>query len=317
MTQAASPATSQALPTPSPRATGDSGNLGLYALVVAIWGTSWIGVKMQVGADVSVLASVTYRFALAAVVLFVWCLLRRDRLRFTPAQHLRIAGQGILMFAVNYILFYWAALYLTSGLLAVAFSTVILFNLGLGILFLGQKVEVRLIIGVLLGLTGIGAVFWPEVASFSLADDGAKGVLLSLGGTICAALGMTLSARNQKAGLPVMQTNAYGMAYGAAFTAALTVVLGVPFGFDLSVSYVGGLLYLALVASIFAFGAYLTLLGRIGPARASYSSVLYPIIALGLSTVFENYHWAPSAIAGFLLVLTGNILVLHKPSAKA
>lgn len=308
MSQVSSPASSSA-PTAS---VSDSRNLGLYAGVVAIWGTSWIALKLQVGSGVEVLPSVAYRFGLAAAVLFGWCLLRGLPLRFSRAQHLRMAAQGALMFTFNYIFFYYAALYLTSGLLAVASSTVILLNLILGLLFLGQKLEPRLVLGICLGLIGVGAVFWPEISHFSLSDAGTRGLLLSLGGTVCVALSMTLSARNQKAGLPVLQTNAFAMTYGAILTVALAIISGTPFSFAPTVAYVGGLLYLALVASILAFGAYLTLAGRIGPTRASYASVLYPIIALALSTVFEGYHWAPSAILGLGLVLIGNILVLYR-----
>ncbi len=59
-----------------------------------------------------------------------------------------------------------------------------------------------------------------------------------------------------------------------------------------------------------AFGCYLTLLGRIGPARAAYATVLFPIIALMLSTAFEGYRWTVEAFAGVALVLSGNLLVL-------
>lgn len=313
MSQASSPAPSLSVPTPS--ASG-SGNIGLYAAVVAIWGTSWIAITLQVGSGVAVLPSVAYRFGLAALMLFGWCLLRGHTLRFNRSQHLRMVAQGFLMFTLNYFLFYSAALHLSSGLLAVASSTVILFNLVLGVLFLGQKLDTRLLAGVLLGLSGIAAVFWPEVSHFSLSDTGTQGVLLALAGTVCVAVSLTLSAYNQKSGLPVLQTNAYSMAYGTVLTVLLAFATGTPFTFAMTADYIGGLVYLSLVASILAFGAYLTLVGRIGPSRASYASVLYPIIALGLSTVFEGYQWTSSAILGLGLVLIGNILVLQRKASR-
>jgi drug/metabolite transporter (DMT)-like permease len=289
-------------------------SFGLYALVVAIWGTSWIGLKWQVGADVDLLASITYRFAIAALVLFAWCRLRGLPLRFTAAQHLRIAAQGALLFSGNYVLFYAAARHLTSGLLAVAFSTVIVFNLVLAALFLGQRLERRLLAGTVLGLVGVAMVFWPEIGGFSLSDDGARGALLALGGTVCAALGMTIAARNQQAGVPVVPSTAFGMAWGTLATAVLALASGARFGFAVTPAYVGSLLYLALVASVLAFCAYLTLLGRIGPARASYASVLFPVLALAVSTWLEGYQWTPLALGGVVLVLAGNVLVLSWPT---
>lgn len=303
---------------PSPAGSpGRFADAGLYALVVAIWGTSWIGLKLQVGADVAVLASVTYRFGLAGLLLIGLALARRQSLILSRSQHLRVATQGVILFGINYLCFYGAAQHLTSGLLAVAFSTVIVMNIILGALFLGIRLEGRMAGGAVLGLGGIGLVFWPEVSSLSLADSGLKGVLLALGGTACAAVGMTLSAANQKAGLKVIPTNAFGMLYGATAVGAVALATGTPFAFAWTWSYAGGLAYLVVFSSVIAFTAYLTLLGRIGPARASYASVLFPVVALGISTLAEGYVWTPTAFGGVALVLMGNLLVLTKPKVAA
>lgn len=296
---------------------GRFADAGLYALVVAIWGTSWIGLKLQVGADVAVLASVTYRFALAGGLLMVWSLWRGHSLILSGAQHRRVAAQGIILFGVNYLCFYGAAQHLTSGLLAVVFSTVVVLNIILGAVFLGARLEARMAAGAALGLGGIGLVFWPEVSSLSLNDSAVKGVALALGGTLCAAVGMTLSAANQKAGLRVMPTNAFGMLYGAAAVGMVAVISGTPFTFAWTPAYAGGLAYLVVFSSIIGFTAYLTLLGRIGPARASYASVLFPLLALAVSTVVEGYTWTPEAFSGVALVLMGNVLVLTRPCRVA
>ena len=120
------------------------------------------------------------------------------------------------------------------------------------------------------------------------------------------------SARNQKAGIPVVQGNAFGMAYGALFTFAVALVRGVPFAFDGSPAYLLSLFYLALFATVFGFGCYLTLLGRIGADRAAYASVVFPVVALGLSTVFEDFRWTAPAFAGVALILLGNVVVLAR-----
>lgn len=298
---------------------------GLYALVVCIWGSSWVGLKMQVGADVPALVSVLYRFALSATVLFGWCWLRGISLRHSLAQHGAMAMQGILLFAINYALFYNAAYYLTGGLIAIVFSTVVIMNLFLAVVVTKTPFDTRLGLGAILGLVGIVVVFIPEIGSFQASSGGAhwyenntvKGVGLALAGTACAAVGMTLSARNQRAGLTVLASNAWGMGY-ATLALLLTVLLsGTPIRFAWTPSYVGGLLYLSVVSSVIAFGAYLTLVGRIGVTRASYASVLFPIIALMLSTVTEGYQWSFDAVIGIALVLSGNILVLYRPRPAA
>jgi len=102
------------------------------------------------------------------------------------------------------------------------------------------------------------------------------------------------------------------MAYGTVILAATAAVLGKPFIIDWSIQYIASLLWLALLSSVVAFFAYLTLLGRIGSGRAGYSTVLFPVFALLISTFAENYHWTVYAISGLALVMIGNVIVLGR-----
>jgi len=286
-------------------------NLSLYAVTVFIWGSTWLGIKFQLG-EVDPLVSVVYRFCLASVLLFAWCCLRSLNMRFAVRDHLFIALQGTCLFAVNYWLFYLAEVHLTSGIVAVMFSTIVFWNILNGRVFLKTPVRANVICGAGLGIVGIGLVFWPELSGFSLADDGFKGFVLSMTATLLASFGNILSARNQRHGLPVVQTNAYGMAYGTLLMLAVALIAGKPFTFDPSAPYVVSLLYLALFGSVIAFGCYLTLVGNIGADRASYATLLFPIIALIISTLFEGYQWSTPAVAGVAIILAGNALSLAK-----
>ena len=286
-------------------------NLSLYAVTVFIWGSTWLGIKFQLG-EVDPLVSVIYRFCLASALLFAWCRLRSLSMRFTIRDHLFIALQGTCLFAVNYWLFYLAEVHLTSGIVAVMFSTIVFWNILNARLFLKTPVRVNVIGGAVLGIVGIGLVFWPELSGFSLADDGFRGFMLSMAATLLASFGNILSARNQRHGLPVVQTNAFGMAYGTLLMLLAALIAGKPFSIDPSAPYIISLLYLALFGSVIAFGCYLTLVGSIGADRASYATLLFPIIALIISTVFEGYQWSLPAVAGVAVILAGNALSLAK-----
>lgn len=281
----------------------------LYVITVIIWGSTWLAIKFQIG-SVAPEVSVAYRFALASLVLIGYCALTGRRLRYGWRDHAFMALQGVLMFSVNYLLFYWATKYLTTGLLAVIFSSIIFMNILGRVFFFGELVQRQVATSAVLGLTGIVLVFWHEFTSFNLSHEGVIGAAVGLVATVFASLGNITSVRNQRHGLPVVQINAFGMAYGAAFMALVAIANGNPFVFDPSLSYVFSLLYLALFGSVFAFGCYLTLLGRIGADRAAYANVLFPIIALGLSTLFEGFQWSGEALAGVALVLIGNLLAL-------
>jgi drug/metabolite transporter (DMT)-like permease len=287
-----------------------------YLLTVLIWGSTWFAIRFQLGA-VDPSLSLVYRFGLAACLLLVWCLIRRVELRFSAKEHLAMAAQGLCLFSFNYLLFYWCTGLITSGLVAIIFSTVIVMNIINGAIFLKKPVQSIVLLGALVGLLGITLVFWHEIeASQAVSEQASAKVLKGLGiglvATFFASLGNILSARNQSHKLPVLQTNAFGMAYGAAFMVIYALVAGVPIVFEWSVGYVGSLLYLSIFGSIIAFGAYLTLVGRIGADRAAYATVLFPLVALVISSIYEDFQWTPLALAGVALVLIGNIMVVAR-----
>lgn len=284
-------------------------NALLYAATVLFWGTSWLAIKYQLGVVVPEV-SIVYRFGVSALIMLALCLATRRRLRFSLREHAFMAAQGLCLFSTNYVLLYQATRFLTSGLVAVAFSTITVTTIVLGALFFGFPVRPRVAAGAACGLLGIGLVFWPEIRAFDLAAGGGLGLVLALGGTALAATGMLISARNQRAGLPVIANNAWSMAYGFVFIALYSALSGLPFAFDRSPTYVVSLVYLAVGATVIGFWTYLTLVGRIGPDRAAYASVLFPIVALTLSTLFEGFAWTPLALSGVVLVLAGNVLVL-------
>ena len=284
----------------------------LYLAAVLIWGSTWYAIKFQLGV-VAAEVSLVYRFALAAAVLLLFCLLTRRSLRYSPRQHGFIALLGLFLFSTNYLIFYWATELLTSGIVALMFSTVILMNIINGALFMRMRVSTRVIAGAVLGIGGIAAIFWAEVSAVENSADAWRGLWMCIVATYLASIGNIVSAYNQQQGIPVVQANAWGMAYGAAIMGLYALISQVPFNYDPAPAYTVSLLYLSIFGSILAFGSYLTLIGRIGADRAAYAAVLFPVIALGISTLFENYQWTPRALFGFALVLLGNYIVLTKP----
>ncbi|MFK5925450.1 MAG: DMT family transporter [Desulfuromusa sp.] len=287
------------------------GNLFFYIMTILIWGSTWLAIKYQLGI-VAPAFSIAYRFGLAALILLVWCLLTRRPMRFSFRDHQFIALQGIMLFALNYLFFYLSEVYITSGLAAVVFSTIVIMNLVNGRIFLGIPMEWKVMLGGVFGLVGLGLLFWPEMATVNFSDPILSGLLFSFGATYLASLGNILSARNQKKKLPIIQTNAYGMSYGALGMFLIAWLSGSPMIIETTPAYLLSLVYLALFGSVIAFGCYLTLIGRIGVGRAAYTTLLFPIVALLLSTLWEDYNWTFSGILGIGLILCGNCLALVK-----
>ncbi len=290
----------------------------LYTATVLIWGTTWFAITFQLG-DISEAVSLFYRYALAALILMCVCIIRRSAMRFKLKDHLFMALQGLFLFSLNYLLFYWCTGYIASGLVAVVFSTMIAMNIFNSALFLKQAVRPLVVLGALFGLLGISLVFGHELiaARENLASGNViKGLALGLLATYCASLGNILSARNQRSGIPVLQSNAWGMLYGCLLLFFYSIASGAAFSFQWSMAYSLSLLYLAVFGSVIAFGTYLTLVGRIGADKAAYATVLFPIVALALSTRYENFEWTAMSVIGVVLVLLGNVIVVGRKTIR-
>jgi drug/metabolite transporter (DMT)-like permease len=291
-------------------------DLFLYVSSVLIWGTTWLAITFQLGV-VPVSVSVAYRFALAAILLLGYCALRRLPMRFSLADHRFMALQGLFLFGLNYLLTYHAERFISSGLTAVGFTAIVFLNIIGARLVFGTPITGPMILGASLGALGIALVFWRDLRGFEASENGALGLGLILGAATISSVGNLLAAWNQKhRGLPIVQSNAFGMAYGALLVSAIAILAGESFQIDPTLSYLASLLYLALFGTAIAFGAYLSLLGRIGAARAGYASVLFPLVALALSTWIEGFVWHLPAIAGMALSLAGNVILLRKRAAQ-
>ncbi|MCG6912536.1 EamA family transporter [bacterium BMS3Abin03] len=284
-------------------------NFILFSIPALIWGSTWLAIKYQLGV-VDPLVSVSYRFLLAAVILFAYCSITGMNLKYSVKQHLHIALQGLLLFGVNYWLVYLAEVHLESGLVAVLFSTVIFFNIINGAIFLKSRIRLNVLLSSFIGFAGIILVFKEELFGFTFSSVESSALLVAGLSVVIASLGNITSAYNQKNKLPVIQTNTFGMLYGSLLMLLLALVTGKSFNFNFSFSYIGSLMYLAVFGSIIAFTSYLTLLGKIGADRAAYVMLVFPIIALILSTLFEDYLWDVYAIIGVALVTLGNFMVL-------
>jgi len=281
----------------------------LYAVLVLIWGSTWAAIRYQLG-PVAVEVSVAYRFAIAASILFAFALATGRNLRIPWRLYPMIVLQGLLLFSGNYFLVYYATAYITSGLIAVVFSGLVLVNAVNERLFFKTPVDRSIVIAATLGLSGIALIFWPEIGHLSLSDGTLFGIGCALLSLFIASLGNMAAYANTGKNLSVIAVNAHGMMWGSALSALIALLLGREFNFSTELPYLASLLYLALPGSAIAFGCYLALMRRIGSARTAYSSVLFPVVALTISTVIENYHWSLLSATGVILTLLGNWLAL-------
>lgn len=288
-------------------------NLLLYFVVVLIWGTTWISVKYQIG-EVHPQVSIFYRFFIASSLLFLYCLVKKETLRFKLKDHFYLLLLGAGMFSIHCLLIYEATFYLVSAIACLLFSCVSLFNILNNALILKSKPQKQVLTGALMGVLGIAFFFWDEVTQFKFSQATLYGASLALSGSYVFSLGNILGKRNQTAGFRLIPSVAWGMLYGSLIMFFYSLFGQVPFDISYKTSYWISLLYLAIPGSIAAFLCYLKLIERIGPEKTGYATVLFPVIALLISMGVEGYLPSYKDLIGMILILGGNILVMVKPT---
>ena len=290
-------------------------NLQLFATCVIIWGSTWIVITFQLG-SVAPEMSVGYRFLLASAALFAFCRWCRLPLSFTPSQHADLLLFGASMFSVSYILVYYAETFIVSGMVAVGYSASPMISMLFSRMFFGTPITRQVVTGALFGVVGIVCVFWPEFGKLSVSRNAELGALLTILSVLASAAGSMVAMRTQRRGLPTWTSMAWGMFYGGALALVFGAALGKPFTVELTVAYWLSMVYLAMLGSIVTFFCYLTLLGRIGAAPASYIGVMVPIVALTISFFFEKFTWGWLTTVGVILSVLGNVVMLRGKNTR-
>lgn len=286
----------------------------LYIATVLVWGSTWLAIEYQIS-EVAIDVSLLYRFAIAALIMWGYCLWAKVPMRFSRHNHVYILLLALCNFSANYTLLYWSQKYLSSAMTSIGFSTMLLMNIINTRIFFGTKIQPRVYIGAGIGICGIIALFWNDLKQINASGEALFGLLLVLSGSLVASFGNMASVRNSRHGMNVFAVNAWGMLYAVLLLTIMTALSGSELTIPTKPSFVISLLYLAVFGTVIAFATYYILLRDIGPEKASYVIVLFPVVAVTLSSLFEGFIWTNNIILGFVLVLLGNAIVLT-PSSK-
>ena len=286
-------------------------NLVLFGITLFCWSPTWYIIKFQLG-YVDPLVSVFYRFLIASIIIFIYLIIKKKTLKFSFNHHLWFLFFGTSLYSLNYVFFYISNTYLISAFPAIVFSTVVIMNILGEALYFKKKPSLKTLIGVTIGMIGIMIIFNDEVFNFNLNNGTHVGLFLALLGTFCASTGNMIHQRNLNYNFPLIETIAYAMLYGSLVTLLIIQIKGTELLFEYSFSYIASLAYLSIVGSIFAFIFYLRLLEKVGAGRAGYVGVLMPVLALLISTIFENLEWQIDLIMGLPILIIGAVLVINQ-----
>lgn len=282
-----------------------------FAIVTLIWGSTWIVIRDQLG-TVPPSWSVAYRFAVAGVAMLCWALWRRDSLRLDARGWGFAAALAVAQFVLNFNFVYRAELYIPSGLVAVVFAILLVPNAILARIFLGQRMGAQLLVGSAIAVAGIALLFVHEARSGATATAAVvTGIAITLCGVLSASAANIMQGTETSKRYPMASMLGISMLIGAAVNAGWAWATTGPPVIEPRIGYLLGVLYLGVAASAVAFFLYFNVIRTIGPAKAAYSGVLVPVIAMLFSTVFEGYRWTPLALGGGVLALVGLVIALR------
>ncbi len=291
-----------------------------FAIVTLVWSSTWLVIRDQIGSGaggVPASWSVSYRFLIAAAVLGAWAKWRGEPFGLDPRGWGFALLIGVAQFCLNFNFVYRAEGYITSGVVAVVFALLLVPNAILSRVFLGQRMGWQLLAGSAIAVGGVSLLFLHEIRADPHGPGRAlAGIGFTLAGVLSASCANVMQATATAKRYPLLSTTAVAMLLGAAVDGAYAFATAGPPVFEPRPGYVAGLVYLAVFASALAFPLYFSVLRAIGPAKAAYSSVIVPVIAMLLSTVFEGYRWTLLAGVGAALAGVGLVIALtaRRPS---
>lgn len=279
--------------------------------MVLIWGSTWLAITYQFG-EVDPTLSVAYRFLIAATILFSYCKIKKLSLRLPSHLHVKMAAVGLCLYTLDYTLLYQSQQYIISAIVALMSSGMVYINVLLRRVLLKKPIRSEVMIGATLGMFGIGLIFLPEFAKVSSNQYLLLGISLAFASFFFASLGNVVSERILDHGTPVVQMNFWAMSYGVIFIFTAAMFNGAEFSLPTNPHYYYSMFYLSVFGSVLAFGAYMQLVKQMGSDKAAYVVLIYPIVALILSTVFEGYQWHVEAFIGVVIILLGNAVAMGK-----
>ena len=291
-----------------------------FVLTGTIWGSTWFVITGQID-GVPAAWSVFYRFALATPALFLVAYLMKRRLGLNGPEHRLAMLVGLFQFSGNFLFVYHAELFVTSGIVAMMFALLMVPNALFARFFLGEKVQGGFILGSAVAIVGVSFLLlheWranPEAGV--VGGNVLLGIVLAMLGILAASVANVIQANPTGRAVPMVSLLAWAMLYGTLFDFGYAFATAGPPPFPDTAAYWGGIVYLALIGSVVTFPLHYNLVREIGAGRTAYNSILTISVAMGLSTLFEDYRWTALTMLGMALAVLGMVIALRARRQKA
>lgn len=287
-----------------------------FMLTGTIWGSTWWVITGQID-GVPAAWSVFYRFVLATPGMFLLAFLMKRSLRLDAPGHLLAAAVGVAQFCGNFMFVYHSELHLTSGIVAVMFALLMIPNAFFARIFIGERMEPGFLLGSAVAIVGVVLLLVHEAQTSTMGGSVPLGIVLTVGGILSASIANVVQANEVGRRIAMVSLLAWAMLYGLVADLLFALATAGPPVLPTAGDFWLGTAYLAIIGSIVTFPLHYNLVREIGAGRTAYNGIVTVVVAMVLSTLFEDYRWTLLAAAGMLLSLVGMLLALRSRKIKS
>jgi len=277
--------------------------LAFFGVCVS-WSFSWFAIKHQSNSHVSVYSSLAYRFFASGIIcLIIAKLLKYNiNIKFSNIKYISISAATNA--SLNFVCGYTASKYISSGMIAAIFSLSIVTNEIFLAIADKRNISKNTIISSLIGITGLILFILPTI-HFSLdVNHTIKGVYFAVIMPIIVCFGyQAMKKCIKQTQMPLLVYISYTFILGGVFSLIIAKILHHKLSFDFGTEYILSLLYLIIFASCVAYISLYYLIQKLGAAKANYTSLIYTVGAILVSTYFEDYQWHLINIVGFFMII--------------
>jgi drug/metabolite transporter (DMT)-like permease len=290
-------------------------NILVWVILCLLWGTTWIFIKIGL-TDLPPITFAAARFLLAILILIPLIWIRRIPWPRSRAEWRLIALTGFLQFSLNYSSVFWAEQHISSGLAAVLQSMIPVFGLLLAWIFLpAERITWLKIVSVLLGVVGVAVIFIDQLRIENwMAFLGCAAIVT---GAYFAAQASILIKLRAGAIHPASLVCAQMLAGLPALILYALVAEGNPVALNWTWTAIGCVLYLTVLGTIAAFWLYYWLLSRIESTKAMMISLVTPLIAVVIGSIFLDERLPPQTVLGGVLIIASIALIVMRRRSSA
>jgi drug/metabolite transporter (DMT)-like permease len=275
-----------------------------------VWSSTWLAIKIGLR-DLPPISFVSLRFAVATLVLLAISVGRVPLLPKRRSDYLVLGVTGLLMFALNYVLLFWAELHVSSGLAAVIQASIPIFGMILADWMLPEEpLRWQRMAGALVAMGGVGLIC-ARLLSFNGWWAFLGGIGITVGAASAAFSNVLLKARRIE--LAASMLAAWQMIFGTVPLLLLGFAVdGNPLRFRWTSSALFCLLYLAVIGSSFTFLLLYWLMPRMSVTNLQTISLITPPGAIALGWAFGGERLSAWSLLGASFVLVGVWMIFRR-----